>query len=568
MAVAVFAVQQELAGSIVSSIADELFRAYASDCNRYAEIHGIAYEHERPSSASPMVYRVGCRKSCEVLKASEFSTVETVEKSIESSASVHKKIVEFIGERARAHKTHRLLCTQKQNLDEHHGIDWNTRYKMIKGTCEGFSYLQRQLQHCIYHFDVKAENILLDANMVPKITDYGMSRCFGEELARNMTNCIGTQGYKEPAMNGKITSHMSDIYSLGVIILSILKIYWRNKQQARQIMLMLESSSEQMKRLNQIVLSCLEKGKSTKVTRSTVSSTRRAAHDIIVPDSGVRISAMVDVPKTKPSPACINIDKAPSTPEDSVILVLESGSSKLAQTPSTHRHLSHSNQTDERSNKPLSNRAPATNSSADKTRATMEPNKLADDEAHSNLPLSLRRSSKGNNFVLMNYTNFLRDHLNTIKWKLGSLYATALLGEPNSSVDERDTNEVARRSCKWYVATGAAHHATGDRGQITNMVELENDNLCVQAADGTPMPVRGRGNVETDNVVLPDVYYVPGLWTNLVSVGQLAGLDYCVGFSRGACHVSDAAGTVVGTAHARGDGLYEVDHLRVPLDMR
>ena len=100
------------------------------------------------------------------------------------------------------------------------------------------------------------------------------------------------------------------------------------------------------------------------------------------------------------------------------------------------------------------------------------------------------------------------------------------------------------------------------------MVELENDNLCVQAADGTPMPVRGRGNVETDNVVLPDVYYVPGLWTNLVSVGQLAGLDYCVGFSRGACHVSDAAGTVVGTAHARGDGLYEVDHLRVPLDMR
>ncbi|KAG2561458.1 hypothetical protein PVAP13_8KG164100 [Panicum virgatum] len=470
-----------------------------------------------------MVYRVGCRKSCEVLKASEFSTVETVEKSIESSASVHKKIVEFIGERARAHKTHRLLCTQKQNLDEHHGIDWNTRYKMIKGTCEGFSYLQRQLQHCIYHFDVKAENILLDANMVPKITDYGMSRCFGEELARNMTNCIGTQGYKEPAMNGKITSHMSDIYSLGVIILSILKIYWRNKQQARQIMLMLESSSEQMKRLNQIVLSCLEKGKSTKVTRSTVSSTRRAAHDIIVPDSGVRISAMVDVPKTKPSPACINIDKAPSTPEDSVILVLESGSSKLAQTPSTHRHLSHSNQTDERSNKPLSNRAPATNSSADKTRATMEPNKLADDEAHS---------------------------------------------EPNSSVDERDTNEVARRSCKWYVATGAAHHATGDRGQITNMVELENDNLCVQAADGTPMPVRGRGNVETDNVVLPDVYYVPGLWTNLVSVGQLAGLDYCVGFSRGACHVSDAAGTVVGTAHARGDGLYEVDHLRVPLDMR
>jgi len=285
-------------------------------------------------------------------------------------------------------------------------------------------------------------------------------------------------------------------------------------------MWMLESSSKQMKRLNQIALSCLETGKSTKVTRSTASSTQRAADDINVPDSGVRIGATVDVPKMKPSPDCINMVKAPSTPEDSVVLVLDSGSSKLAQTPSMHRHLSHSNLTDERSNKPLSNRAPATNSSDDTTRAPVEPNKLTDDAAHS---------------------------------------------EPNSSVDERDTNEEARRSGKWYVATGAAHHATGDRGLISNLLELGNDGLCVHAADGTPMPVLGRGNVETDNVVLPDVYYVPGLWTNLVSVGQLAGLDYCIGFSRGACHISDAAGTVVGTAHARGDGLYEVDHLRVPL---
>jgi len=147
-------------------------------------------------------------------------------------------------------------------------------------------------------------------------------------------------------------------------------------------MWMLESSSKQMKRLNQIALSCLETGKSTKVTRNTASSTQRAADDIIVPNSRVCIGATVDVPKMKPSPACINMDKAPSTPEDSVVLVLDSGSSKLAQTPSMHRHLSHSNLTDERSNKPLSNRAPATNSSDDTTRAPVEPNKLTDDAAH------------------------------------------------------------------------------------------------------------------------------------------------------------------------------------------
>ena len=186
------------------------------------------------------------------------------------------------------------------------------------------------------------------------------------------------RGYEAPEMNGKKISYLSDIYRLGLIVLSILKITWW----WQEMWIMLESCSKQMKRLNQIALSCLETGKSTKVTRSTDSSTQRAADDINVPDSGVRIGATVDVPKMKPSPDCINMVKAPSTPEDSVVLVLDSGSSKLAQTPSMHRHLSHSNLTDERSNKPLSNRAPATNSSDDTTRAPVEPNKLTDDAAH------------------------------------------------------------------------------------------------------------------------------------------------------------------------------------------
>ncbi|KAG2557145.1 uncharacterized protein LOC120685834 isoform X3 [Panicum virgatum] len=633
---ALLAFQQEnLASLIASRIIAELHRQYAFDWahSGFPEIEGSAYVYENLAfSALTIVYGVGCVpakpqwKSSEVVKASESRIMEGVSEIFvvreeRVPSQVHEKSVELTGGITLADKTHRLLCcTQKENLDEHHGIDWHTRYKIIQGICEGLAYLHRQLEYCICHgdvkpdnilldaimvpkiadfglsryygeeivgtskivkcngtillsdkmvrllcfeylqkgnlaaylsdehhvidwhtrykiikgiseglsylhtqlehlichFDVQPDNILLDANMVPKIADFDLSRCFAEELARNKTNCIGTQRYEAPEMNGKKISYLSDIYRLGLLVLSILKITWW-----RQAMwIMLESSAKQMKRLNQIALSCLETGKSTKVTRSTASSTQRAADDINVPDSGVRIGATVDVPKMKPSPDCINMVKAPSTPEDSVVLVLDSGSSKLAQTPSMHRHLSHSNLTDERSNKPLSNRAPATNSSDDTTRAPVEPNKLTDDAAHS---------------------------------------------EPNSSVDERDTNEEARRSGKWYVATGAAHHATGDRGLITNLVELENDSLCVHAADGTPMLVRGRGNVETDNVVLPDVYYVPGLWTNLVSVGQLAGLDYCIGFSRGACHISDAAGTVVGTAHARGDGLYEVDHLRVPL---
>ncbi|CAL4985972.1 unnamed protein product [Urochloa decumbens] len=250
------------------------------------------------------------------------------------------------------------------------------------------------------------------------------------------------------------------------------------------------------------ISSCLETGKSTEDTSTTVSPIQQA---VLVLDF---ISAVI---------VTVYIIAL------SMVLVLDSSGSALAAAASMHQHLYQSNLTDERSDKPRSNTAPQTNSSDDTTRAPMA-NKLTDNEAENH-------------------------------------------SDPNSCIAEHDTIEKAKRSGEWYVATGAAHHATGNPDLITNMLELENGVLYVHAADGSPMPVRGRGNVMTDAVVLPDVYYVPGLCTNLVSVGQLAGLDYSVGFGRGTCIVSSPDGTVVGGAHARGDGLYEVDFLRVSLDM-
>lgn len=54
-------------------------------------------------------------------------------------------------------------------FDEHHGLDWHVRYKIIKGICEGLRYLHEGLKVPIYHFDLKPVNILIDKNMVRKI---------------------------------------------------------------------------------------------------------------------------------------------------------------------------------------------------------------------------------------------------------------------------------------------------------------------------------------------------------------------------------------------------------------
>lgn len=77
--------------------------------------------------------------------------------------------------------------------EESRELDWCTRYKIIKGICEGLYYLHGRWKESIYHLDLKPANILLDRNMVPKIADFGLSRLFGGEQTHTTRNCIGTE---------------------------------------------------------------------------------------------------------------------------------------------------------------------------------------------------------------------------------------------------------------------------------------------------------------------------------------------------------------------------------------
>ena len=93
-----------------------------------------------------------------------------------------------------------------------------------------------------------------------------------------------------------------------------------------------------------------------------------------------------------------------------------------------------------------------------------------------------------------------------------------LLAAINSSGTGGNSSANAGQA-DWFMATCATNHMTGDRTLISNLVPVSNQ--VVQAGDGEGMLVCGRGSVNTERVVLPDVWYVPGLTMNLVSVGQL-----------------------------------------------
>ncbi|KAF2533402.1 hypothetical protein F2Q70_00030515 [Brassica cretica] len=101
-------------------------------------------------------------------------------------------------------------------------LDWAARKKISVGIARGLEFLHEGSMIKMVHRDIKTTNVLLDADLNAKISDYGLARLREEVHTQITTKIAGTMGYMAPeyVLWGQLTEK-ADVYSFGVVAMEI-----------------------------------------------------------------------------------------------------------------------------------------------------------------------------------------------------------------------------------------------------------------------------------------------------------------------------------------------------------
>ncbi|PON83560.1 GPCR kinase [Trema orientale] len=204
-------------------------------------------------------------------------------------------------------------------------LAWPSRHKICVGIAKGLAFLHEESTLRVVHRDIKTTNILLDKDLNPKISDFGLAKLDEEENTHISTRIAGTIGYMAPeyALWGYLT-YKADVFSFGVVALEIVAgksnmKYRPNEnyvclvdwalvlQQKGNLMELVDSNlgsdfdKEEAIRMIKIAILCTNQSPALRPTMSSVVSMlegQTAVHDLIMDPSiygdELRFSALRD----------------------------------------------------------------------------------------------------------------------------------------------------------------------------------------------------------------------------------------------------------------------------------
>ena len=105
-------------------------------------------------------------------------------------------------------------------------MDWTTRMQIAYGAAQGLDYLHDKVNPPVIYRDLKASNVLLDDDLCPKLSDFGLHKLgpgTGDKMVALTSRVMGTYGYSAPeyTRGGNLTLK-SDVYSFGVVLLELI----------------------------------------------------------------------------------------------------------------------------------------------------------------------------------------------------------------------------------------------------------------------------------------------------------------------------------------------------------